>query len=147
VPPEKICFEITETAAVANLEQAQRLIRELSALGCRFALDDFGSGMASYSKLKALEVHYLKIDGTFVRDLGNSSLDRAMVRSINQLAHVLGIETVAEGVGTPALLDRLRSLGVDYAQGYGVDRPGPLEAVFGATQESPAGGGKLTAGP
>ena len=147
VPPEKICFEITETAAVANLEQAQRLIRELSALGCRFALDDFGSGMASYSKLKALRVNYLKIDGTFVRDLGNNALDRAMVRSINQLAHVLGIETVAEGVGTPALLDRLRSLGIDYAQGYGVDRPGPLEAALGGeTQRSPAGGGKLSAG-
>ena len=131
VPPEKLCFEITETAAVANLEQAQRLIRELSALGCRFALDDFGSGMASYSKLKALRVSFLKIDGTFVRDLGHNPLDRAMVRSIHQLAHVLGIRTVAEGVSSPALLDRLRALGIDYAQGFGVDEPAPLEALLG----------------
>ncbi len=129
VPPEKLCFEITETAAVANLTQAQRVIRELSDLGCRFALDDFGSGMASYSKLKSLRVSYLKIDGMFVRDLASNPLDRAMVESITQMAHVLGIETVAEGVSAPRLLARLEKLGVDYVQGFEVDRPSPLEAV------------------
>lgn len=123
----RLCFEITETAALANPAQAQRLIRELSALGCRFALDDFGSGMASYGKLKALRVQYLKIDGTFVRDLATNPLDRAMVESINQMAHVLGVRTVAEGVSGAPLLDRLERLGVDYAQGFGVARPRPLE--------------------
>jgi diguanylate cyclase (GGDEF)-like protein/PAS domain S-box-containing protein len=131
VAPEKLCFEVTETAAVANLAQAQRLIRVLSELGCCFALDDFGSGMASYSKLKALRVSYLKIDGTFVRDLANNPLDRAMVQSINQLAHVLGIATVAEGVSGAPLMERLRSLGVDYAQGFGVELPVPLEELLG----------------
>ncbi len=129
VPPEKLCFEITETAVMANLPQAQRLIRELSALGCRFALDDFGCGMASYSKLKTLQVSYLKIDGTFVRDLASNPLDRAMVESINQMAHVLGIETVAEGVAAPRLLARLATLGVDYAQGFEVGEPAPLATV------------------
>ena len=129
VPTGKLCFEITETAAVANLPQAQRVIRELSDLGCRFALDDFGSGMASYSKLKSLRVSYLKIDGMFVRDLASNPLDRAMVESINQMAHVLGIETVAEGVAAPRLLGRLEKLGVDYVQGFEVGRPGPLEAI------------------
>lgn len=123
---ERLCFEITETAALANPSQAQRLIRELAALGCRFALDDFGSGMASYGKLKALRVDYLKIDGTFVRDLATNPLDRAMVESINQMAHVLGVRTVAEGVSGLPLLERLESLGVDYAQGFGVGRPRPL---------------------
>jgi len=131
VDPKKLCFEVTETAAVGNLLQAQRLIRDLSNLGCCFALDDFGSGMASYGKLKALRVSYLKIDGTFVRDLAHNPLDRAMVQSINQLAHVLGIATVAEGVGGTPLVDRLRSLGVDYAQGYGVYTPVPLEDLLG----------------
>jgi diguanylate cyclase (GGDEF)-like protein/PAS domain S-box-containing protein len=131
VAPEKLCFEVTETAAVANLAQAQRLIRVLSELGCCFALDDFGSGMASYSKLKALRVSYLKIDGTFVRDLANNPQDRAMVQSINQLAHVLGIATVAEGVSGAPLMERLRSLGVDYAQGFGVELPVPLEELLG----------------
>lgn len=123
----RLCFEITETAALANLSQAQRLIQELAALGCRFALDDFGSGMASYGKLKALRVQYLKIDATFVRDLATNPLDRAMVESINQMAHVLGVRTVAEGVSGAPLLDRLESLGVDYAQGFGVARPRALD--------------------
>ncbi len=135
VPPEKLCFEITETAAIANLPLAQRLIRELSELGCRFALDDFGSGMSSYSKLKGLPVQYLKIDHTFIRDLANNPLDRAMVESIHQMAHVLGIETIAEGVSSEPLLERLRQIGVDYAQGYWLDRPGPLELL---TAEGPA---------
>jgi len=131
VPAEKLCFEVTETAAVANLSMAQRLIRELSALGCRFALDDFGSGMASYGKLRGLSVQYLKIDHTFIRDLANNPLDRAMVGSIHQMAHVLGIQTIAEGVSSEPLLERLRQIGVDYVQGFWVDRPGPLEELIG----------------
>ena len=131
VPPEKLCFEVTETAAIANLALAQRLIRKLSELGCRFALDDFGSGMSSYSKLKGLPVQFLKIDHTFIRDLANNPLDRAMVESIHQMAHVLGIETIAEGVSSEPLLERLRQIGVDYAQGFWLDRPGPLETLMG----------------
>jgi len=133
VPPEKLCFEITETAAIANLRLARRLIRELSELGCRFALDDFGSGMSSYSKLKGLPVQYLKIDHTFIRDLANNPLDRAMVQSIHQMAHVLGIETIAEGVSSEPLLERLRQIGVDYVQGFWLDRPGPLGDLIRAT--------------
>lgn len=129
VHPGVLCFEITETAVVANLPQAQRLIRELTEQGCRFALDDFGSGMASYSKLKGLSVQFLKIDQAFVRDLAHNHLDRAMVESINQMAHVLGIRTVAEGVSSELLLDKLRVLGVDYAQGFWIDRPAPLEEL------------------
>jgi len=131
VPPETLCFEVTETAAIANLALAQRLIRKLSELGCRFALDDFGSGMSSYSKLKGLPVQFLKIDHTFIRDLANNPLDRAMVESIHQMAHVLGIETIAEGVSSEPLLERLRQIGVDYAQGFWLDQPGPLETLMG----------------
>ncbi|MEA2690891.1 MAG: hypothetical protein QOJ16_278 [Acidobacteriota bacterium] len=141
VPAEKICFEITETAAIENLPQATRLLTTLSGHGFRFALDDFGTGMSSYSYLKEIPVSILKIDGKFINDMVTDSLDRAMVESINQVGHVMGLQTVAEGVGSGAVVERLRSLGVDYAQGYWVSPPGPIEGVWAARVE--AGGGKL----
>ncbi len=127
VPPFKICFEVTETAAVANLAKAADLIREVKQLGCRFALDDFGSGLSSYSYLKNLPADYLKIDGEFIRDLDRDTTDYAMVKSINDLAHHLGKKTVAEYVESDRVLNRLKELGVDYAQGFGIERPIPLD--------------------
>jgi diguanylate cyclase (GGDEF)-like protein/PAS domain S-box-containing protein len=126
VPPQKLCFEITETAAIENLAQAEKLLSRLSARGVRFALDDFGTGMSSYSYLRDLPVSYLKIDGKFIKDLVTDPLDRAMVESINQVGHVMGIQTVAEAVSSNAVVEKLRVLGVDYAQGNWISPPRPL---------------------
>ncbi|HET9212630.1 MAG TPA: EAL domain-containing protein [Thermoanaerobaculia bacterium] len=126
VPAGKLCFEITETAAIESLPQAQRLMADLAAQGVRFALDDFGTGMSSYGYLKELPVAFLKIDGKLVKDVVTDPLDRAMVESINQVGHVMGIQTVAEGVASAAVVERLRALGVDYAQGNWISPPRPL---------------------
>lgn len=127
VPTHKICFEITETAVVANIESAQYLITELRGIGCRFALDDFGSGMSSFAYLKSLPVDYLKIDGSFVVNLTADSRDRSVVKAINEIGHVMGIKTVAEFVENDRTQHILRMLGVDFAQGYGISRPVPLD--------------------
>ncbi len=127
VPPEKLCLEITETAAVTNLEAATEFIHELKRLGCRFALDDFGSGLSSFKYLKSLPVDYLKIDGSFVRGMEADEIDHAMVGSIHQLATLMGIKTIAEFVENDGILDALAEIGVDYAQGYGVAKPMPLQ--------------------
>ena len=126
VPAGVICFEVTETAAVANIEAAAAFINELKHLGCRFALDDFGSGLSSYTYLKNLPVDYLKIDGSFVRDMDTDTIDCAMVSSIHQLARVIGIKTIAEFVENEGIRNKLAEIGVDYAQGYGISRPKPL---------------------
>ena len=126
VPGHKICFEITETAAIENFAQAEKLLARLSGRGVLFALDDFGSGMSSYSYLKDLPVSFLKIDGKFIKDIVTDSLDRAMVESINQVGHVMGLLTVAEAVTSNAVIERLRAVGVDYAQGNWVSPPRPL---------------------
>lgn len=127
VPAERIIFEITETAAiaVAHIEKAEAFMRELRGLGCRFALDDFGTGFSSFTYLKYLPVDFIKIDGTFVRDILSDPVDQAMVRSINQIAHSLEKKTVAEFVENEEILKALESFGVDYAQGYHLGRPGP----------------------
>jgi diguanylate cyclase (GGDEF)-like protein/PAS domain S-box-containing protein len=122
----QVCFEITETAAITNLQKANALIGKLRALGCRFALDDFGVGMASFNYLKHLQVDYLKIDGSFIKELVTSPLDRAIVRSIAQVAHAAGKQTIAEFVENEAIIECLREMGVDYAQGYGVGHPMPI---------------------
>ena len=125
-----ICFEITETVAITNLSDAKTLIQSLKGLGCRFALDDFGSGLSSFAYLKNLPVDFLKIDGVFVKDVLQDPMDMAMVKSINEIGHVMGKRTIAEFVESAAILEKLRAIGVDYAQGYGVGRPQPIDELI-----------------
>ena len=120
------CFEITETAAVNELHRASQLISRVKALGFKFALDDFGSGMSSFNYLKNLPVDYLKIDGSFVRDIATNPVSRTMVSAMNQIAHAMGLATVAEFVDSEAALEILRTIGVDFAQGYLISKPMPL---------------------
>ena len=126
IDSSRICFEITETAAVAKLRSAQRFISILRKRGCLFALDDFGSGLSSFAYLKRLPVDFLKIDGRFVRDIVSDPVDYAMVESINQLGHVMGVRTIGESVENANILAELRKLGIDYAQGFGIHVHEPL---------------------
>ncbi len=123
IPPSMICFEITETSAIANLGSAIRFINELKALGCHFSLDDFCAGMSSFAYLKHLPVDFLKIDGSFVKDMLDDPINRAMVEVINHIGHVMGKRTIAEFVETPQIEQALLEIGVDYAQGYLIERP------------------------
>jgi diguanylate cyclase (GGDEF)-like protein/PAS domain S-box-containing protein len=127
IPAHKLCFEITETAAVSSMGSATTFIKKLRSLGCQFALDDFGSGMSSFGYLKNLPVDYLKIDGKFVKDIVTDKIDQAMVKSINDVGHVLDKKTIAEFVENDDILTILNDFGVDYAQGYGIEKPVPLE--------------------
>ncbi|RZV60144.1 MAG: EAL domain-containing protein [Pseudomonadales bacterium] len=130
IPPEKICFEITETAAVSNFMRASEFIETISDLGCKFALDDFGCGMSSFAYLKKLPVDILKIDGLFVRDILDNPIDFAMVKSINDVGHVMGLKTVAEYVENEEILKVLKELSVDGFQGYGISKPAPIETLI-----------------
>ena len=130
VPPNKICFEITETSAIGNFERAVAFINILRGMGCHFALDDFGSGMSSFSYLKNLSVDFLKIDGSYVRDIVNDPVDHAMVEAVNQIGHAMGMKTIAEFVEEPATLGMLTKIGVDFAQGYCIAKPEPLDNLF-----------------
>ncbi|MGZ8903797.1 MAG: EAL domain-containing protein, partial [Methylobacter sp.] len=129
VPRHKICFEITETAAIANLSNATRFISHLREQGCLFSLDDFGSGLSSFAYLKNLPVDFLKIDGLFVKDVLDDKVDLAMVKSINEVGHIMGKKTIAEFVENQEIFNLLNELGVDYAQGFGISKPVPLDEL------------------
>src|SRR5450432_785120 len=119
----KICFEITETAAIASFSQANRFIQALKELGCKFALDDFGTGLSSFGYLKHFPVDFLKIDGSFVKGILHDPIDREMVRSINEIGHLTGKQTIAEFAESTDIINMLRTIGIDYAQGYGISQP------------------------
>lgn len=129
IAPRLLCFEVTETIAISNIERAKTLINRLRSLGCSFMLDDFGSGMSSFAYLKHLPVDYLKIDGVFVKDIGSDPMDRAMVKAINEIGHMLGLKTVAEFVENGEILSCLQSLEVDFAQGFGIEKPKPIQGA------------------
>jgi EAL domain-containing protein (putative c-di-GMP-specific phosphodiesterase class I) len=139
IPPERLIFEVTETAAVANMSAARSFGERLSELGCRFALDDFGAGFGSFYYLKHLPFDFLKIDGEFVRNCAVSHTDRLLIRAVVEIARGMGKKTVAEIVGDDETVDLLSRLGVDYGQGYHLGRPGDVEEVISAT----AGAGAL----
>jgi EAL domain-containing protein (putative c-di-GMP-specific phosphodiesterase class I) len=130
IPAHKICFEVTETAAIANLSYATNFIHQLQYKGCLFSLDDFGSGLSSFAYLKNLPVDFLKIDGLFVKDILEDNVDLAMVKSINEVGHVMGKKTIAEFVENEKIFNLLKKLGVDYAQGYGIGKPVPLDELL-----------------
>ncbi len=129
---ENFCFEVTETAAIANLKQASSFLSKLRAKGCKIALDDFGSGLSSFAYLKTLPIDYLKIDGYFVKDIAIDKIDKAFVESINQIGQVMGLETIAEFVENEDILKILQNIGVNYAQGYGIHKPCPFDEIFGS---------------
>jgi len=131
-----ICFEITETAAIKNLHLAKALIKELRRAGFKFALDDFGSGLSSFHYLKNLSVDFLKIDGCFVSDMVNNTIDHAMVAAINEVGHIMGIKTIAEYVENDQIIKKLQDINVDYGQGYGIKQPIPIEEIFALGDEN-----------
>ena len=130
LPPDRFCFEITETAAIAKLTKVIHFISELKNMGCFFSLDDFGSGLSSFTYLKNLPVDFLKIDGHFVKNVVRDPIDRAFVESINQIGHVMGLTTIAEFVENKTILATLHEIGIDYAQGYGIEIPKPLSELY-----------------
>jgi Amt family ammonium transporter len=130
VPYHVITFEITETEAIGNMVNALSFINEFRALGCKFALDDFGCGLSSFSYLQNMPIDYLKIDGSFVHDVHLNSVNRAMVAAINDIGHVMGIETICEFVENNAIMHVLNELEVDYAQGYHIGKPAAIETLY-----------------
>jgi len=138
VPSELICFEITETAAVSNMSSAQDFIAAIRREGCEFALDDFGAGLSSFGYLKSFDVQYLKIDGALVRDIETDKVNAAMVESVNQIGHVMGLKTIAEFVETAQARTMLGKMGVDYIQGYLIGKPIPLRELLDDMNARPA---------
>ncbi|MBL1432410.1 MAG: histidine kinase [Gammaproteobacteria bacterium] len=139
VPPRVICFELTETAAINNLDKTEKFILDLKEIGFRFSLDDFGAGVNSFSYLKRLPIDYLKIDGNFISNITNNKIDYAMVEAINHVGHIMGIETVAEFVENDEILEVIHHIGVDNAQGYGIAKPIPFDlATLEADQSGAA---------
>ena len=132
--PQQIMFEITETVAIGNLTAATLFVNTLTDFGCQFALDDFGSGLSSFAYLKNLPVSTLKIDGIFIKDILTSPLDSAMVKSINEMGHLMQLKTVAEFVENDAIKQQLKTIGIDYVQGYGIGRPVPINTILQAPE-------------
>ena len=136
IDPRTICFEIAEVAAIKNLKQTQSIIKNLSTIGFKFALDNFGSSFSSFQYLKSISVDYLKIDGGFVSDMVNNNIDRAMVSAINEVGHIMGIETIAEYAENDQIIKLLKDIKTDFAQGYGIAQPLPIEEVFSVDEKS-----------
>jgi len=136
LPGGKICFEITETAAITNLSKAIKFISTMKGFGCLFALDDFGSGLSSFAYLKNLPVDYLKIDGMFVKNIVDDPIDHAMVKSINDIGHVMGMQTIAEFVENENIKNMLKEIGVNYAQGYGIGKPMSFDTLLRAPNDT-----------
>ena len=136
MPVNRIWFEITETSLIENLAYTGKFIRSLKELGCRFALDDFGAGMSSFTYLRNLPVDVLKIEGMFCKNIRTSAIDRAMVKSINEIGQLMNLITVAECVETPEAMAICQELGIDYVQGYHLHRPEPLENCLAVSGES-----------
>jgi len=126
IPPQTICFEIRETAAIAKFEQARYFRSEFKKIGCCFALEDFGSGLSSFAYLMNLPVDYLKIDGAFVKNISHNLISQALVEVFNCIARAMNLETIAELVEDETILEKLREMGIDYAQGYGIAHPVPI---------------------
>jgi EAL domain-containing protein (putative c-di-GMP-specific phosphodiesterase class I) len=131
VLPHQICFEVNETVLTNNFSSISQLIKRLGDLGCRFALDNFGSGLSNFSLIKNLEIDFIKIDGNLVRDISEDAIDRAMVESINTMGHLLGIRTIAECADSESIIQALKSLGVDFAQGFYLGNPVSMDDVGG----------------
>ena len=123
VPPQKISFEITETQAIENFEQTVAFIQHFQKRGCKFSLDDFGSGLASYGYLKELPIDHVKIDGRFIKDIATDKTDYALVKSIQTLARAMNKKTIAEFVENEAIIEKLQEIGIDYLQGYAIHKP------------------------
>jgi len=136
LPSGAICFEITETAAISNLSRVIHFMETLKKLGCKFSLDDFGSGLSSFTYLKNLPVDYLKIDGQFISNVADDTVDESMVKAINQIGQAMGIETIAEQVETREVLDKLSELGIEFAQGYFIARPTSVQSFEPCAEES-----------
>jgi diguanylate cyclase (GGDEF)-like protein len=132
VAPDQLCFEVTENAVITNIEHARRFIGVLHGMGCRFALDDFGRGLSSFGNLKHLALDYLKIDGSFIRNLASDNVNQAMVMAMIKMARSLNFQVVAEQVEDPAALEAVRRMGVDFVQGYELGRPQPLTLTLAA---------------
>jgi diguanylate cyclase (GGDEF)-like protein/PAS domain S-box-containing protein len=130
IPPSSLTFEITETSLINNLLNASSVIEQVRSTGCKVALDDFGVGMSSFSYLRSFRVDFIKIEGSFVRNITHSAVDMTIVRSINNIAHEVGAQTIAEFVEDHEILDRVTALGIDFAQGYAVGRPEPIESLL-----------------
>lgn len=126
IPPQTICFEITETAAIANFDGARYFMIELKKIGCCFALDDLGSGLSCFAYLMNLPVDYLKIDGTFVKNISHNWISQALVEGFNPIANAMNLENIVELVEDETILEKLREMGVDYIQGYGLAHPVPI---------------------
>ena len=136
LPQGAICFEITETAAISNLSRVIHFMQALKKLGCKFSLDDFGSGLSSFMYLKNLPVDYLKIDGQFIRNVLEDSVDESMVKAIHDVGSAMGIETIAERVESKQIMKKLGMLGIEYAQGYYVGRPASVETFAPWVEEA-----------
>jgi len=129
-PHSRICFEITETAAVANLDDASAFMHSIKQHGCKFALDDFGSGLSSFGYLRSLPVDFLKVDGAIVKEIADDPIAASMVAAVQQVASVMNLETIAEFVENEAIKQKLREIGVSYVQGYAIGKPKPLSACL-----------------